>query len=918
MIKDWSIQRRVLLIALLPAAVLAIVLSAYYAYQQIRQAEQRALAHARAVAAEIEPVAAHAVTASVDRVLLEDLASTLITDRTAIAGITIRDHEGNVLLRTDRDGSTDRTSPDFSARITRPIPRPARTATSATTAASNAVIGSVEIAVDLSSVRREQIAPLLEGLILTTIALGLTALVATRIGRSVTDPVHELVRGIERVRSGEYDHRPQIDSGGELGQLERGVRELTAGMAGTQRSLQEQIEDATRELQDTLAELEQRNAELEAARREAEAASEFKSRFLANISHEIRTPMNSILGFTELLERADLDPVYADYLITIQNSAQSLLSLLNGILDLSKIESGHMELDYADTDINGLLFETFSLLAPQAFAKGVEFVVKPAPTRNSTVRVDAVRLKQVLINLASNAVKFTDEGYVRLSADAIARADGGIALTFSFVDSGRGIPHEAQARLFQAFAQGEDIRGDERPRAGGTGLGLHIASEIVFLMDGLIEFSSEPGVGSEFWFTLELAHAHEGLLPDMPEQRREVALMIDGDPDFVATHIDLLDAAGIDAHAVDSEPQTAHWPAVDTLDAILVHIRAVDAYHGDVTIPVPVPTGAAPVCAYVYAQGPDIHRRLSEAGFAGVVQKTPDPQHLRAAFERALDQRAQEEVPGPDHRPAATGTRDTRPGKILVVDDQPVNLKLLESFLMDTGWQTVSATGSDEALYQASLTRFDAILMDIHLPERNGIETSEILRTPGELNAHTPILAITADAFADQAQAAMAAGMNDVLVKPVSRSTLLERLAEWCGPADRRAHETADITDPGESSRASEPPPYYDAEDAQSRAGGRRGVADELFCMLCRHLPTSRAELRSARERNDPSALLAAAHRLKGAAAYCGVPRLRHDIAVLEERVHKGEDLADALEAVCGTIDTLLRMHEDSAGPDTR
>ncbi|MDZ7787970.1 MAG: response regulator [Halofilum sp. (in: g-proteobacteria)] len=912
MMKNWSIQRRVLLIALLPAAVLAVVLSAYNAYQQIHAAERQAIEHARAVAAEIAPVAGHAALAGKDDALLEGLTNTLITERSAIAGIIIRDRADNVLLRAQR-GDTPASETGDAVRITHPIRSPSSTDTPIAAVDDSESLGTVEIAVNLARVRREQVGPLLEGLVLTTIALGLTALVAVRIGRSVTDPVHELVRGIERIRSGEYDYRPRVASGGELGQLERGVRELTAGMEGTQRSLHERIEEATRELQATLAKLEERNAELESARREAEAASEFKSRFLASISHEIRTPMNSILGFTELLERADLDPVHADYLATIQSSAQSLLSLLNGILDLSKIESGHMELEYADTDVNELLFETFNLLAPQAFAKGVEFVVRPAPGRNSVVRVDAVRLKQVLINLASNAVKFTDQGCVQISAHSVSRADGSLALTFSFVDTGRGIPQEAQARLFQAFAQGEDMRGEDRPRATGTGLGLHIASEIVFLMDGLIEFRSEPGAGSEFWFTLELDHAHAALARSDHGPRRRVMLVIDGDPDFIATHVDILAAAGIDADPITPGHSTAEYSDTTAVDAILVHISARDVYEGKAPPSRSIPTGNAPVFAYIYVEGPEIHRRLLDGGFASVIQKTPDPRILRRALERALDQPGQGGGPPPWQQHANGPSAATPPGKVLVVDDQPVNLKLLESFLEGTGWETVSATGSDEALYHARLTRFDAILMDIHLPERDGIETSAMLRMAGELNAHTPILAITADAFADQAHAAIAAGMNDVLVKPVSRSALLERLAQWCWPGEYDVGATDSTESP--ATHAPVPPPYYDPEDARTRAGGRPGVADELFTMLCRHLPSSRAELRSAHDRNDARALLTAAHRLKGAAAYCGVPRLRHEITVLEERVRRGDNHAVALDAVCSTIDALLEM-DRSDRPD--
>ncbi len=219
--KNWSIQRRVLLIALLPAAVLAVVLSAYNAFQQIHAAERRALEHARAIAAEIGPIAAHVVTAADDDALLEGLANTLITGRTAIAGITVRDHTDNVLLRV-QGGETP--APDTGGDIvwiTRPIGTPSSGSAPNVTVTAPESLGSVEVAVDLARARQEQIVPLLEGLALTAIALGLTALVAVRIGRSVTDPVHELVRGVERIRSGEYDYRPRVESGGELGQLER-------------------------------------------------------------------------------------------------------------------------------------------------------------------------------------------------------------------------------------------------------------------------------------------------------------------------------------------------------------------------------------------------------------------------------------------------------------------------------------------------------------------------------------------------------------------------------------------------------------------------------------------------------------------------------------------------------------------------
>lgn len=736
-------------------------------------------------------------------------------------------------------------------------------------------------------------------------AIGVGAILARRLEKQLVRECEWLVGSVRRIRDGEFGRVSGHWTEPVVERLATEIDALADEIDRTQRGLQDRIGEATRELQDALAELESRNAELDTARNEAEAASEFKSRFLANISHEIRTPMNSILGFTELLDQGALDPVQLDYLTTIRSSAQGLLSLLNGILDLSKIESGRMELEHSDTDVNDLLFETYHLFAPQAFAKGVELYVTPAAAAGARVRVDPTRLKQVLVNLASNAVKFTDAGHVRLEATATARSGGGISLTFSFTDTGRGIPADAQWRLFQAFAQGDQSGVDLRAQPTGTGLGLHIASEIVFLMDGLIEFRSEPGAGSEFWFHLEVPRARDAAATCRSPTPVYHALLVAG-AEAAAAESRLLAAAGIDVEVCDGpDAALARLGAAGgaAIDAVLVHVPAATLTASE--RPALAPRLAAvgvPVLAHAYAQGADRRRVLIEAGYDDVVDRIPEPGGLRCAFERAIgsapDPAAGTPAPAAPVSPPATG----QPLDVLVVDDQPANLKLLESYLEGTRYRAVPAQGSDEALYRARMERFDAILLDLHLPERDGNDTARLLREPGTVNAATPIIAVTADAFAERARAALGAGMNDVLIKPVGRGELLERLAAWCGePTDRDAgatpHAVAEPA-PGE-------PWLYDPDDGLRRAGGRPEVAAELFDMLLRHLPSSRAELQDAHADGDGQRLRAAAHRLKGAAAYCGVPRLRRDLERVEQAIDESDDPAAAVTRALAAIRAL-------------
>jgi two-component system sensor histidine kinase BarA len=929
--RNWNIQRRVLVIALLPAALIALMLTVYHARTRIDEVESSTIDHGEGLARHLAPLSEFGVISG-NRALLRSIARSAVAEDHTVARVTIRDESGNTLADA-RDHAANagpqREGPlvadgESLIRVSRPIRRTIMSGLESPLDGYGGQagfgqgnpIGRIEILVDLRPVRREERAVLLESLGISALALLITGALALRIGQGVTGPVRRLTRTVEQIRGGDLGARPPRTSGGELGSLERGIAEMAEEIEQTQASLQHRVERATADLQETLDELAERNAELEEARREAEAASEFKSRFLANISHEIRTPMNSILGFTELLARADLDPVEADYLETIHDSARSLLDLLNGILDLSKVESGRMELEPADTDLNEILVDVFQLLGPHAHEKGVEFIVERVPQQCSRVRTDPIRLKQVLINLASNAVKFTEQGHVRLAAWASAPVDDRLDVIFSVEDTGAGIPESAQTHLFQAFAQGR-TSGDQDGylTAAGTGLGLHIASEIVFLMDGAIEFRSEPGGGSQFWFQLCL----EALGPPDTDGRDEggpgpvpVLTFVDPDADTRAASVRDLEAAGYSVRSCSNAAQV-HLQGDE--HAIIVHVPARATRAGTIPGAPGLLRGLGlPLLAQAHAHGPEARNRLVEAGYEYIVPKTPDIRALRRALDPIVRAGAQ-----PEAARAATGQEPIdavpRPAAehVLVVDDHPVNRKLFESYLREAEIEVTATGSSDEALEWVAAERFDAILLDLHLPHRDGLETARRIRMGPGPNTATPMIAVTADAFEDAARPIAESGVSELLVKPVSCEQLLERLAKLCGHREVRRTASSGGAPAPAADTAEADLPNHDTRTALQRAAGRQEVADELFAVLVRSLPESRDALLRAWRAGDREALRSAAHRLRGAAAYCGVPRLEAAVAALERAAREAAEaeLTQRIEALEKAIAALLMHHDE-------
>ena len=511
------------------------------------------------------------------------------------------------------------------------------------------------------------------------------------------------------------------------------------------------------------------------ARDRAEAATNAKSRFLATMSHEIRTPLNAILGMTNLLLESRLSKEQVENAETIRSSSATLLALVEDILDFSKIEAGRMELEAIEFQLPELVEEGLDLLAQQAEAKGLELLVWIDPHVPKRVIGDGARLRQIMLNLLSNAVKFTPSGEVMVNVQPKSRAGGAASVVFSVTDTGIGISPEAQQHLFESFSQADS---STTRRFGGTGLGLAISKQLVQLMGGEIGVESQLGEGSRFWFEIPFEIASEGPAEPGPDLTGRVALVVDDNANgrnLIRRHLEQLGCAsllcGSAAEAlkvlkgterpVDFAMIDATLPAMDGA-ALATKIRALGAYRH---LPV------------VLLRARDRRRfpRKQPARANLFLLKPIRRRSLRSVVSQALGIEA----------PVAAGNQpQSHPGngngvRVLLAEDNRANQRVAMLMLERLGYAVDVAANGLEAIEAYRRTRYPLILMDCQMPEMDGIDATREIRQMENGGHRTVIIALTANALAEDRNLCLAAGMDDYLVKPVLAELLREKLERW-------------------------------------------------------------------------------------------------------------------------------------------
>jgi signal transduction histidine kinase/ligand-binding sensor domain-containing protein/FixJ family two-component response regulator len=622
------------------------------------------------------------------------------------------------------------------------------------------------------------------------------------------------------------------------------------------------------------AEVAARTSELRERNTELDRLNRVKNDFLARMSHEIRTPMNGIIGMGELLMRAGLSPQQERMARTVNESAKSLMEILNDTLDLAKIEAGRLTLESASFDLAAVMTETAELFAPQAHGKGLELVVAPAPDLDCLVVGDALRVRQVLLNLVGNAVKFTAAGEIALTADLADRSADRAIVSISVRDSGIGMPADVVARIFDPFTQGDE---STTRRFGGTGLGLAICRELVALMHGTVTATSEPDVGSTFTVRLPLSL---GAAPPACRASYSRSTLI------VTRRATLADAVERQCRLLNAACRWVHPDQATT--SIAAH---VEPGQDSVIVDVDSCPGEAEqliaVCHEArYAQrvvllgtsaalaGLDLPSRAPAARTAS---KPLGPLGLREALTMAGGESAR--------APAArTGGIGRLRGNVLIVEDNAVNAAVFEGLLDEIGCSHTTVTGGREAVALASGHLYGAILMDVHMPDMDGWTATGLIRRAEAGQRRTPIIALTADAGETHRQRCLAADMDGFLSKPLALEDLHAMLARWlpAAPAEAPGPAKAGSLSKETLSRIME-------LERGGRGGFLKRVARIFIDTSGRQIDAILAAVASG----DLATARAQCHSLKSAAAHVGADALAR-LAVELERAAIAKDAARA------------------------